>query len=512
MSAKKTAILITIITLLCKLFGFGRELVLAYFFGTSYTVDAYLMAINIPDIFFGWLTAAAISFTPLYMEQKLNNKTMSNKFTSNIISILFLISLVCALFGSVFSKQIINITAPGFEGKTLYLTQQYLNISIWNVILIGIIQLYVSYLNCNDLFISSNITNLVLSVTQILFIIVAGVINSKFLIYGVLISRILQLLFLYLFAYKTGYKFSFSLKITPEVKRAFILVIPIFISSMIIQINNFIDKSFASSLVEGSIAALNYGAILRGFIFTIFSIAITTMIYPMLSKAFAEKNIKAVKTIFSKALNIIIILFVPITIGAIILGKPAIDFVFQRGEFDSASSAMTSSAFIMYSLSLIALALRDVITKVFYSMQDTKSTLYIGAFAVAINIIFNIILVKPLAHTGLALSTSLSAIISLPLFFIFLRKKIGSLGLKNSAVLFLKSSISTIIMGGIVYFGYDFINSILGQGKVSVLLSIIISAGVGGIIYFILMIVMKVKEMDFFTDILRKIIFKFKHF
>jgi len=300
------------------------------------------------------------------------------------------------------------------------------------------------------------------------------------------------------------------LEITQEIKQAFIIVIPIFISSMIIQINTFIDKSFASRLVEGSIAALNYSGILRGFIYTIFTIAIITVIYPMLSQAVAEKNISKIKDIFSKGSSIIIILFVPITIGAIILAQPAISFVFERGEFSSTSTLMTTSAFVMYSISLLACALQDIITKVFYSMQDTKSILYIGAFAVGLNIIFNIILVKPMGHAGLALATSLSTIISIPLFFIVLRKKLGPLGLKNTMILFVKSILATAVMAIVVYFGYNYLYSALGSGKFSMLLSICLSAGLGGILYFILMIAFKVNEMDFFTDIIKKIYAKLK--
>ena len=270
---------------------------------------------------------------------------------------------------------------------------------------------------------------------------------------------------------------------------------------MISQINTFVDKSFASSLAEGSISALNYGAILRNFIISIFSIALTTLIYPLLSQAVAEKNMTKVKAILAKGINIIIVLFVPITIGAIILAKPAVSFVFQRGEFDSVSADMTTAAFVMYSIGLLAVALRDVITKVFYSMQDTRSTLYIGAFAVGANILLNVILVKVMGHGGLALATSISAILSIPIFFIVLRKKIGPLGLRYSCGLFVKAAAATLVMGVCVYWSYRFFSANVGTGKLYTLLSIGMSAGIGGSIYLILMMIMKVKEMSFFTDI-----------
>lgn len=509
-SLKKTALIITIITILCKFLGFIREIILAYFYGTSYIVDSYLMASTIPIILFGWLTAIAVAYTPIYTDIKTNiSEEKSIKFTNTLITIVVVLGFLCSVFGVIFNKLIVSVTAPGFIGEVYEITAYFLKISIWITMFNATIQILAAYLNCNGHFIKSNLANLAISSTQILFIFISGMTNnSKILIYGVLTSNVLHLIIIYIFSSKINYKYKPNFEITQEIKNALIIVIPIFISSMIMQINIFVDKTFASKLAEGSISALNYADRLNVFMYYVFTIAITTIIYPMLSQAVAEKNMNKVKNIFSKGTNIILILFVPITIGAIILARPAISFVFERGEFGNSSVMMTTSAFTMYSVGLLAVALRDVITKVFYSMQETKSTLFISALALALDIIFNIILIKPMGHAGLALGTSLSAIITIPIFFIVLRKKIGALGLKNTMILFIKSCISTAVMGIVVYFGFNWLSEIFGSGKLSILLSILLSAGIGGIIYFVLMIILKVKEMDFFTDIIKKVVSK----
>jgi putative peptidoglycan lipid II flippase len=502
-SLKKTAILITIITLGSKVLGFAREIILAYFYGTSYIVDCYLMASAIPSMLFGWLNSVGVSYIPIYTEIKANNgEENANKFTNNLISIIFLASIFLAILGLMFGKQIVSVAAPGFKGETYDLTVSFLNVSIWTVIFTSLVQVFMAYLNCNDKFIQSNISNLVISSTQMFFIFLGGLFNDYIIIYGVLFSHIMHLVALSVFSKNSGFRFKFNAQISNEIKKAFIIAGPIFVSSMIIQINLFIDKTFASQLNEGSISALNYSANIHRFVFYIFSIAITTMIYPLLSKSIAENNIIKVKNLFSKALNIIIILFVPVTIGAIILSKPAISFVYERGKFGYDSTIMTSSAFVMYTIGLLPLAAREIVTRVFYSLQDTKITMYISMFAVLINIFLNFLLVKPLGHSGLALATSLSAIITLPLLFIMLRKKIGNLGLKNSIILLIKSCISGTLMGVAVYFSYKYFSGILGNGSLYLLINIIISVLIGGLTYFGLMIVMKVKEMNFFTDII----------
>lgn len=505
-SHKKTAILITIITLGSKLLGFGREIVLAYFYGTSYIVDSYLIATSVPTIFFGWLNSVGVSYTPIYSEirAKLGNDR-SKSFTNNLVSIVLVISVLCAVLGLIFSKQIVSIIAPGFDVEAYNLTVSFLKVSIWVIIFTSTAQILTAYLNCNNRFVQSNISNLAISSTQMAVIFASGLLGDYVLIYGVLLSNILYFIILHILSGKSGLNFKFEARFSPEIKKAFIIAGPIFISSMIMQINTFVDKMFASQLNEGSISALNYSSIIKQFVFYIFSIAVTTMIYPILSQYIAKNNIKRVKEVFSKGLNIIIILFVPITIGAIILSEPAITFVYERGQFGHNSTLMTASAFIMYTIGLLPMAVRDVITKVFYSMQDTKSNLYIGIIAVVTNVLLNALLIKPMGHSGLALATSLSSFITLPLFFIFLRKKLGGLGLKNTLTVLLKSCISGSVMGLVVYYIYKLATNFVGNGSIALLINIIISVCAGGLTYFILMIVMKVKEMDIFTDIIKDI-------
>jgi len=505
-SIKRTAVIITIISLVCKFFGFGREMILAYFFGTTYIIDAYLVASNIPIILFGFLVSISYAVTPIYKDIKFNiGKEESNTFVNNILSIILIISVIGIFFGIVFNKQIVSIVAPGFSGEVFDLTSYYFNVSIWLILFMSPINILIAFLNCNGKFVSSHIASLVISIGQFITVLIAGFTSSNILIYGVILSNILQLIVLYLFSYKQGYVFKYEIKFTAEMKKAFIMVLPIMLTGMATQINVFVDKSFASNLAEGSIAALNYGNLLIEFLLVVFSMAITTMIYPMLSQKVAEKKIDEVKNIFLKSVNLIIILFIPLTIGSIILASPTISFIFERGEFNADSTVMTTLAFTMYSIGLLALALRDVITKVFYSMQDTKPTLLIGIFSIGLNILFNIILIKYMGHAGLALATSLSTIISTPIFFVILSKKLGSLKLKNTLILFLKSCIATAIMGMAVYLESEWLLTVLISSKLSILFTIIVSSVIGGIIYFTLMIILRVKEMYFFTDIIKKI-------
>ena len=505
-NVRKTALIITALTLGSKFLGFMREIALAYFYGTSYVIDAYVMAVAIPGIVFGWIASLAVAYTPIYMDAKVKlGANKSIRFTDNMISIGITISIFCVLIGVIFSSKLVSIIAPGFEGDVYELTDRFVKIYLFSIVINVFAQVLVSFLNCNSKFILSSISVFVVNGIQIVFIFISSRIGKDALIYGAVLSNIAQLIFLYVFSGRNGYRLRYEFKVTPEIKQAFIMLIPIFLSSMVSQLNGFVNKVFASGLIEGSVSALNYSMSVKTFIQSVFSVAITTMIYPMLSQSIAENDINAVKKMVSNAVNIIIILFIPITVGVVLLSEPAIFLVYERGMFSSESTAMTSIALQMYSLSLVAVCLIDVLTKMFYAMKDAKTILYLNTFTVAICIASSIILVKPMMHAGLALAGSLAEIITLPLFFFFLKRRIGNLGMKNSFNILVKSCICSAIMGITVCFVYNYSYYALSTDKLYILLSILISVAAGTLTYFVLMNLMKVKEMDFFTYIIKDI-------
>lgn len=502
---KKTAVALTVITLMCKCFGFVREMILAYFFGTTYVVDAFLMASIIPEVLFCWLGTIVIAYTPKFTEIKHRlGEDEAQKYTYNIMGLLLMLSSICAFFTLVFSNQIVAFAAPGFTGDIFYLTRDFLMFSVFSIMFVYISRIMISYLDCNGKFLKSRMSNLVVSSSQIIVIFAAGMLGSlEILIFSVIVAAIAQFVVVGVFASMERLHFKVSFKFDEHIKSTLKFVLPIFISSMIMQINTFVDKSFASRLAEGSIAALNYADKIKLFIVAIFSIAIVTIIYPVLSKAVSEKKMDEVKALFTKSLNIILVLFIPITFGAILLARPAMTVVYMRGAFDSNSLDMTVIAFIMYAIGVMFIALSDVLTRVFYSLQDAKSALIVGAITVSINIGLNFVLVDILGHAGLALSTSIAAICSIPLYLFFLRRRIGNLGLTNSGILAIKSLFSASVMAVVVYLINTYISSI-DTGVIYSLISIVISGIVGATIYYVLMLLLKVEEVKFAGDLIRR--------
>ena len=165
---------------------------------------------------------------------------------------------------------------------------------------------------------------------------------------------------------------------------------------------------------------------------------------------------------------------------------------------------MTASALSMYSIGLVAYGLRDIINKVFYSLQDTKTPMINGAIAMGLNIVLNIIFVKFMGHAGLALATSLSALICTFLLFYSLRKKIGNFGQEKILITAIKSLLSAILMGICVTFAHKFIINYTGTGFIGQAISIFGSVLAGIIVYGISVIILKIEEVSMIIDLLMK--------
>ncbi len=313
-----------------------------------------------------------------------------------------------------------------------------------------------------------------------------------------------QFVFQVPFAYRYGYKYRTVLDVKDEyVKKMICLVAPVFIGVAVNQINVMVDRTLASTLIEGSISALNYANRLNGFVMALFITSIGVVVYPKLSQLSSDNGSEDFTAILSNSINSVILLVLPISIGAIVLATPIVKLLFQRGAFDEYATYMTSRALVFYSIGMIGFGIRDILGKVFYSLQDTKTPMINGAIAIGINIILNLILVKFMGHTGLAFATSISAIICIFLLFNSLRRKIGYFGQDKIIKTSLKTFTAATIMGIITYFSYTFLNNSLGVGFIKEVISLIGSIGIGVIIYAILIVIFKVEEINLIINIIR---------
>lgn len=493
----KLGITLTVISLTGKLLGFLREILLAKYFGTSYVVDAYLMSIYIPTILFGWLPAISVGYVPMYYDVDDKNK---DKYTSNVLNIAMFIALIAILFSLIFKDELITLVAPGFSNETHNLTINYFKITIWLILFNTPIQILISYLNCKNMFVFSNITNICLSLIQAVFVIISAKVNVRLLPLGILLSYITQFIMLIYFSKRHKFKYYKIIKIDKHIKKLIPIIIPIFISNSLVDINSFIDKFLASNLAEGSISALSYSGTLRSFILLVFTTAISTIFYPKLSEMISLKNYKKASYMIEKVIQIIILLFIPLTIGAILLSDEIIKCMLFRGAFDLQSLEFTKWPFIMYSISLVFMALRDIIIKILYASKDSKSNMIMGSVAIIANIILDLILVVKYKHVGLALATSLSCIIAFPGYVKLLKNKFNDINYINIVKCLIVSIISSAIMVFFVLiFKKIFVNYLSSSFLIMIVFLLLIIV-IGVLVYFVTLILFFKKEIKKIYD------------
>lgn len=490
-----TAIIVVIIGLMGKVFGFLRELLLAKYFGTSRIVDIYLMSITIPSILFGFLPALGVGFTPTYYSVKTEER---NKFLNNILSVSIVIAIICIFFMSIFADNIIDIVANGFDNASQSQTKQFLMITMWSVLFNTPIQILAAYLNCKGSYISSNIANLTISLIQAMFVVIAAQINISLLAYGYLLPFIVQFLWLLGSAYKREFRPRPTLKFDQNIKKIIILVIPIFISNMLVDLNGFVDKYLGASLPEGRISALNYAFTLRSVFYTVCTTVVTTIFYPKISELTSKKKDNELSSVVIKVIDIFLLVFIPLQVFSIIFSQDIIKVVLMRGNFSQGSVELTAYPFVMYMLSLLFISITDLIVKIFYAKGDSIHNLLYGAINIGMNIIISICLVNFLEHTGLALGTTLSSIVTFPLYLRRLSKDVRGIKLKPSFIKAAKIVIASVLVGIFLIISTKYINLILGNYNIIILtVRLLVQFVCATIIYVILLKIFKVKEANY---------------
>jgi putative peptidoglycan lipid II flippase len=493
-------------TMIAKVLGFGRELVLASSYGTSMYSDAYLTAVNIPLVIFAILgsTLNAV-FIPMYfnVNERLGEKS-ALKFTNNIFNIVVAISIILAILGMTFTEPLVKVFAMGFVGKTLEVTIEFTRVMMLGVVFTGLSYVMTSYLQIKNNFAIPGLISVPRNIITIASIILSVKYGPNVMIWGTLLGVLSEYLFQLPFALKNGYKHQRYINFKDEsIKKLIILIGPVLIGVAVNQVNMTVDRTLASTLTEGSISALNYANKLNSFIMALFITSISIVIYPKLSKLYSEKNMDEFIEPVYKCINAVILLILPITVGAVVLATPIVKILFERGAFDSRATKMTAIALIMYSIGIIGIGLRDILGKVFYSLQDTRTPMINGIIAMSMNMILNIILIKHMKIAGIAFSTSLSSIVCVLLLFRSLKKKIGYYGQDKILSTTFKSSIAALVMGVVVYFTYNFLNGMPDVGFVNEVISLFGTIGIGAVVYSIMIIILKVEEINMIKDILK---------
>jgi putative peptidoglycan lipid II flippase len=451
----KAAGIVGALTMVSRVFGLMRDMVIAAFFGASWMTDAFWIAFRIPTTLSRLLGEGSLtaSFIPVFTEH-LQKKTKDEalELAYNAFTALSIILTFVSVLGIIFSPFIIRIIGHGFiSDPRQFALAVFLNRLMFPYIfIISLGALCMGILNSFRRFASPALSPVMWNLS----IIAAALTLRGFfaepitaLAIGVLIGGVLQLALQWPFLRKCGVKFRFSFNFRhPGLKQIGLLMIPAMLGAGINTINVFVSSTLASMLPGGSVTYLFYADRIMELPLGVFAIAIGTALLPSFSRHVAAGDMDELKSGISFSLRLMLFLTVPSTFALMALNLPIISVLFQRGAFDVPAAIYTSEALFFYGMGLWAFSVVRVFVQSFYSLQDAKWPMRAALIAFVVNLIFSLALMYPMKHKGLALANSLSAVFNVFILSFVLRKKIGKFLDRSFYMAVLKIILSSIIM------------------------------------------------------------------
>ena len=422
---------VSIMTFISRILGFLRDIVIARLFGAGLGADVFFVAFKIPNFLRRLFAEGAFSqaFIPVLAEFRERGDKPLKELIAQTSGTLAVILMLISAVGMLAAPVIIMIFAPGFiaDPYKLTLAGELLTITFPYLLFISLTALAGSILNSFGKFAVPAFTPVFLNLSLIgTAIWLSPQLDEpvRALAWGVFIGGVVQLLF--------QLPFLLQIKALPRprwgwrsegVRKITRLMIPAMFGVSVAQINLLLDTLLASFLVTGSISWLYYSDRLVEFPLGVFGIALSTVILPSLSKKHASQSAEGFSDTIDWALRWVFIIGTPAAIGLIALAQPLLTTLFQYGEFAASDAYKASLSLMAYGFGLLPFILIKVLAPGYYARQDTKTPVKIGVIAMVSNMVLNIILMMYLAHVGLALATSLSAVLNASLLYIGLRRR-----------------------------------------------------------------------------------------
>ncbi|MGB5217610.1 MAG: murein biosynthesis integral membrane protein MurJ [Smithella sp.] len=431
----KAAGIVGAATMVSRVFGLLRDMVIAAFFGASWMTDAFWVAFRIPNMLRRLLGEGSltISFVPVfteYLEKK--SKDEAIELAQNAFTILSVILAFVSVVGILISPIIVGLIAPGFisDPQKFALTVFLNRLMFPYIFLIALVALCMGILNSFRHFTAPALSPVLLNIAMIASAFLlrpffAEPITS--LAVGVLIGGVLQLAMQWPFLLKFGFvpKLKFNLK-HPGIKQIGLLMLPAILGAGVSTINVFVGTILASLLPGGSVTYLFYADRIMELPLGIFAIAIGTAALPSFSRHVVTGRMDELKSGIVFSLRLMLFLTIPASVALMALNLPIISVLFQRGAFDVQAAVYTGQALFCYALGLCAFSLLRVFVSSFYSLQDSKWPLKAAIITLIVNLLASLILMYPLKHNGIALASSISAIVNVLVLAYVLKTKIGT--------------------------------------------------------------------------------------
>lgn len=493
-------------TLVSRVIGFIRDLVLAQVFGANGHTDAFFVAFKIPNFLRRLFAegAFATAFVPVLTEYKVKRDFAELKqLVDTVGGTLGAVLLVVSVLGVILAPLLVLVFAPGFagtEGKQ-DLAAQMLRLTFPYLLFISLTAFAGGILNAYNRFAIPAFTPVLLNLCLIAAALWLAPRMEEPIIalaWGVLVAGVAQLTFQLPFLNKLKLlpkpRVDFQ---DPGVKRILKLMLPALFGISVTQINLLIDTLIASFLVSGSISWLYYSDRLMEFPVGILGAALGTVILPSLSHRHAEASSKGFSQAMDWGLRWVLLLGLPACLGLMVMAKPIIATLFQSAVFSAHDVEMASYSLITYSVGLMAFIAIKVLAPGFYARQDTKTPVKIAVKAMVANMVLNLLFMYPLKHAGLALATSLAAWLNAGLLYHSLRAQGVFVPVPGWKQRMLRTAGATTVLVLVLFFGSQFVGDWLTLARSQKIFALLLLLLGGASCYFVTLFLLGVRKRDF---------------
>ncbi len=405
------------LTILSRLVGFLREILIARELGANAVTDAIKVAIKLPSLFRRIFAEGAFnaSFVPMFAEllNSPDNKKEAISFAEMILSWLCVMLCLLTIIVEIGMPYIFQITCPGFTGERLRLVIEFSRITFPFIFFISLTAFYSGILNSLEKFVSVASSPVIGNIFIVAFVMTTSLLNNNTALnftIAVLGCGIVQWVWVLLPCMKEGYSLSLRRpRLTPRVKVFFKKVGPAALGAGIVQVNIFIDMIIASQLPSGYISYLDFAERLNQLPLSVIGTAISTVLLPLMSRQVSQNKIKDALQTQNESIEFAMLLTIPSVVGLMIWAVPIVSMIYQYGKFTYSDTIATASALHAFAIGLPAYVLIKIFASTFFSHKDTKTPVITAIICVVLNLILNLMLIKSMKHVGLALATAISA-------------------------------------------------------------------------------------------------------
>jgi putative peptidoglycan lipid II flippase len=443
-----------------QLMGLIRSILVASAFPAA-ELDAFAAANRVSETLFTLIAAGALgsAFLPTFTAFLMNNDRASAwRLASSLINLITLILSLAAILAAWFAPQIVRyLLAPGLarDPHLFALTVSLLRIQSASAVLFGLGGLVISILNAHQVFFIPQITAAMYQIGQIFGVLVLGRWMGIYgLAWGVVIGALLFVVIQIPALLKLKGDFNFSLGgRNPDVGKVIQLMGPRVFGAAVVQLNFWVNNNLGSRMSEGSIISLTYGFMLMLMAQAVIAQSVAIAALPTFSAQYALGKIDEMRNSLASTLRSMLLLALPASVGLILLARPIVAMLYQRGEFTALTTEMTAWALTWYAAGLLGHSVMEVLTRAFYAQHDTKTPVIIGTIAMGLNVVFSFAFARLFSqfgwmpHGGLALANSLATALEATVLFIVMRGRLNGIEGKSIARGFTACVLASLGMG-----------------------------------------------------------------